>query len=151
MRTFSPLWSMIVYSSLWDESDCVVKVFMTMMALKDADHVYRGTAYSLAMQSRKSEVEVLEALKILSSPDERRVESQPFDGRRIESVEDGWLILTGEKYRKLVSEEMKKARNRRAQEAYRKRARDNKGPTQRETSQVRAFENGELPEEKLGE
>jgi hypothetical protein len=124
MNSFTPIWSKIVDSSLWDEEDWVIKIFMTMLALKDSDYVYRGTAYALGRQARKTEGEILEAWKILSSPDTRRIEAQDFDGRRIESVEDGWLILNAEKYRNLVSDEMRKARLRRAQAAYRERERN---------------------------
>lgn len=123
MRTWAPLWNGIVDSSVWDEPDFVVKVFLTMLALKDADHIVRMNAYQLSMRSRKTEAEVLEALKILSLPDTRRIEPQPFDGRRIQAVEEGWLILNGEKYRQMVSDEMRRARNRRAQAAYRERQR----------------------------
>lgn len=119
MRTWAPLWSGIVDSSIWDEPDSVCKIFLTMLALKDADHIYRGNAYNLARQARKTEVEVLDALKMLSSPDTKRVEPQPFDGRRIEAVEEGWLILNGDKYRSLVQLEMKRARNRKAQAVFR--------------------------------
>lgn len=112
---------MIVDSSLWREPDYVIKVFLTMIALKDEDHVYRGTAFALADRSKKTEAEVLDALKILSSPDTKRIEKQEFDGRRIESVEDGWYILNGVKYRELVQKEMKRARDRRSAKAYRER------------------------------
>lgn len=121
MRTWTPLWSGVVGSSLWDEPDFVLKIFLTMMALKDADHVYRGSAYQLGKESRKTEPEVLEALKILASPDTKRIEPQPFEGRRIQAVEDGWLILNGEKYRAQVQKEMKRLRDRRSQQAYRER------------------------------
>lgn len=121
MRTWAPLWSGIVASSLWDEPDHVVKVFMTMLALKDSDHVYRGDAYALSKESRKNELDVLEALKILASPDKRKISPQEFEGRRIQAVEDGWLILNGEKYRAQVQKEMKRLRNARAQKAYRER------------------------------
>lgn len=119
MRTWTPLWSSIVKSSLWREPDYVMKVFVTMLALKDWDHVYRGNAFALAEDSKKTESEVLQALKVLSSPDAIRHEKQPFEGRRIKAVEDGWLILNGEKYRALVSDEMRKARNRKAQAVWR--------------------------------
>lgn len=108
-------------SSLWDEPDYVCKVFLTMMALKDEDHVYRGSAYELGKRAKKTEAECLEALKMLSAPDKRRLEKQEFDGRRIEAVPDGWLILNGEKYRQLISREMKRVRDRRAQRARRER------------------------------
>lgn len=121
MKTWTPLWSSAVNSSLWDEPDSVLKVFLTMLALKDWDHVYRGDAYGLGKQSRKTELEVLEALRVLASPDTKRAVDQPFEGRRIQAVEEGWLILNGEKYRSQVSLEMKRRRNQRAQAAYRAR------------------------------
>lgn len=112
---------MIVDSSIWDEPDFVCKVFVTMLALKDCDDIYRGTAYQLATRSRKTEVEVLEALRILSSPDTRRVEKQEHEGRRIKLVEEGWLVLNGAKYRDMMREEMKRARWRRAQKKQREK------------------------------
>ncbi len=113
MDTFAPIFSKIVDSSLWDEPDHVVKVFLTMLAKKDMDHVVRGNAYNISKWSRKTEQEVLDALKRLSSPDTKRIEKQPHEGRRIKKVEDGWLVLNGANYRKLaqeVSERVRKAR-----------------------------------------
>lgn len=121
MNTWAPIWSAIVDSSLWEESGNVVKVFMTLLATKDSDHVSRLDAYRIHKKCNIDEVEVLEILKLLSSPDTRRKTKQEFDGRRIKAVEDGWLILNGQKYREMVSEERRKARNRRSQEAYRNR------------------------------
>lgn len=121
MHSWSPLWSGIVDSSIWDEPDHVMKVFLTMLALKDHDNIVRFNAYQLAIRARKTELEVLDALKILSSPDNRRVEPQPHDGRRIQAVEDGWFILNAEKYRAMVQDEMRKARLRRAQANFRRK------------------------------
>jgi hypothetical protein len=102
MINYVPIFSKIVDSSLWRESDCVVKVFLTMLAKKDGDHVVRATAFMIGEWAKKSEREVLAALKILSSPDTKRIEPQPYEGRRIQKVEDGWLILNGQHYRDLV-------------------------------------------------
>lgn len=113
MNTFAPLFSTIVDSSLWCEPDHVVKVFLTMMAKKDADMVVRGSAFNIAQWAKKTEAETLDALKILSSPDTRRIEKQLFEGRRIERVEDGWLILNGKFYRELMVKENERARKRR--------------------------------------
>lgn len=121
MKGWAPLWSGIVESSIWDEPDHVRIVFVTMLAMKDPDHVVRMTAYNIARASRKTETEVLEALKILMSPDTKRVEPQPFEGRRIEKVPDGYLILNGEYYRQMVSKEMTRIRNLRSQRAFRER------------------------------
>lgn len=144
MNTWAPLWSGIVESSLWAESDAVRIVFVTMLALKDSDHIVRASAFSLARRANKTEKEVLAALKILSSPDKKRVEKQPHDGRRIEKVEDGWLVLNGELYRAKVQEEMKKARWRRAQEAKRRRdgERGRSTPLPGEARAVEAMEAG---------
>ena len=119
MNTWAPLWSFCVESSLWDEPDYVVKVFLTMLAVKDQDNVVRFTAYQIGRKARKTESEVLDALKILSSPDKRRIERQKYEGRRIEAVEDGWLILNGAKYHEMVREEMRKNRLRKAQANHR--------------------------------
>jgi hypothetical protein len=112
MDFYTPLFSKIVDSSLWAEPDYVVKVFLTMLAKKDRDNVVRGNAYNIAQWAKKTEKEALEALKILSSPDKRRLEPQPHEGRRVERVEEGWLILNGKYYQEQMS-----VINRRAQKA----------------------------------
>lgn len=143
MNTWTPLWSKIVDSSLWGEPDHVCKVFLTMLALKDSDHVCRLNNYSLSLRSRKSEAEVLDALKILSSPDTRRTDGQEHDGRRVKLVEDGWLILNGEHYRSMVSREMTRQRNVRAQRAFRDRKNQIKSkPLKGETENVKRWQDG---------
>lgn len=149
MRNWCPLWSMIVDSSIWSEPDSVCKIFVTMLALKDSDDVCRLNAYQLAQRSRKSEREVLEALQVLSSPDTRRIEKQDHDGRRIQSHEDGWLILNGEKYRILMQDEMRKARWRRAQAKKREKERLKnlqQHPSAAERAHEKNFESGKEDE-----
>lgn len=132
MNTWAPLWSCIVDSSLWEEDGNVVKVFMTMMATKDSDHICRLDAYRIARKCHIDELVVLDILKLLASPDTRRKTKQEYDGRRIKAVEEGWLILNGEKYRKMLSEQARKARNRRAQAAWRERQKNHKGASSME-------------------
>lgn len=79
-----------------------------MIAKKDMDNVVRGSAYNIASWAKKSEAETLKALEILSKPDTKRLEPQPYDGRRVERVEGGWLILNGKYYQ----EQMQKANRR---------------------------------------
>jgi hypothetical protein len=154
MNTWSPIWSGIVDSSLWEEDGDVVKVFVTMLAVKDSDHICRLDAYRIAKKCNfKSEdggvdeVKVLRILQILASPDNRRSVKQEYEGRRIRAVEDGWLVLNGEKYRKQVSDEMRKARLRRAQTAYRNRQVKKGEPLKGEVKFVEALENGVNKEE----
>jgi hypothetical protein len=146
VNSFTPLWSGIVDSSIWDEPDHVVKVFCTMLALKDSDHVVRLNAYQLSKRSRKTEVEVLDALRILASPDQRRQEKQEYEGRRIELREDGWLILNGEKYREMMQKENERHRNLRAQAAWRRRQKQLQA---QET--MRRVRNGAIPGERANE
>lgn len=121
MRNWCPLWNGIVYSSVWSEPDYVLKVFLTMLALKDKFHIVSLTAYQLSRLSQKTEIEVLDALKILSSPDTKRLEKQEFEGRRIKAVPEGWLVLNGEKYNRLVQIEQTRRRNRESQQKWRDR------------------------------
>jgi len=110
---YAPVFAKIVDSSLWCEEDFVIKIFITMLVKKDRDNVCRGNAFNIAQWSRKTEEEVLKALKILASPDtKRRLEPHPFEGRRIQRVEDGWLLLNAAFYQN----EMRRA-NRRAYQA----------------------------------
>jgi hypothetical protein len=125
MNTWTPLFSKIVDSSVWTEPDNVVKVFLTMMALKDADQVVRYNAFAIGQRAHKTEAEVLEALEVLAAPDKKRIEPQPHEGRRVEKVEGGWLLLNGQYY-----EDMMRSINRRAyktgkQREYRAKGRGN--------------------------
>ncbi len=104
-HTWTPLWSMIVDSSLWqEEDDGTCKVFITMMALKDADHVVRLSAYKIGKRCNKTELQILAAIKVLSEPDTKRIEEQEFEGRRVQKVDGGWLMLNGQKYQELMQE-----------------------------------------------
>lgn len=91
-------------SSVWMEPYFVRVLWTTLLALKDSDHVVRLSAFKIASRANMSEQEVLDGLNILSAPDTKRLEPQPFDGRRIERVEEGWLVLNGEAYKKKAME-----------------------------------------------
>lgn len=103
MDFYTPIFSKIVDSSLWSEPDYVVKVFLTMLAKKDKDFVVRGNAYNISQWAKKTEKETIDAISVLASPDTRRIEKQPFDGRRIERHGEGWLILNGRHYQELMT------------------------------------------------
>ena len=141
MDYYTPLFSKIVESSLWDEPDYVVKIFLTMLAVKDRDWVVRRNAYNLAFLSRKTEEEVLGALKILASPDLRRKEEQKDEGRRIRKVEDGWLIINGSYYQEVMQRINGRLRNAERQRKHRSK----EPPTGREQRYVKALEEGDEP------
>jgi hypothetical protein len=147
MNRYAPLWSGIVDSSIWDEPDYVVKIFITMLAKKDLDHVVRGNAFNIARWSRKTEKEVLDALKVLAAPDKRRLEPQPFEGRRIERVEEGWLVLNGSNYVKAMQKANRNAYQAGKQREYRANAKLSSGtPLAGEGAYVAAERRGDLAE-----
>ena len=119
MKTWTPLWSKVVDSSIWLEDKNTRILFVTMLALKDRDHVVRHSAFELARKANLTEAEVIESLEVLKSPDTKRIEPQEFEGRRVEKVEDGWFMLNGEKYRKAMQEMFRKEYKRGKQAEYR--------------------------------
>jgi hypothetical protein len=113
LEGYAPFFSKIVLSSLWKEPDYVVKVFLTMLAIKDTNHLVKLSAYNISQLAHKTEKETLDALAILAAPDTRRIEPQPFDGRRIEKTPTGWLILNGKFYQDLMAEVNRRSYSRR--------------------------------------
>ena len=128
MNTWTPLWSKVVDSSIWLEDKNTRILFVTMLALKDRDHVVRYSAFELARKANLTELEVIESLKILQKPDTKRVEPQEFEGRRIEKVEDGWFMLNGEKYRKAMQKLYRREYKRGKQAEYRQKEPDDSEP-----------------------
>ena len=132
MDFYAPLFSKIVDSSLWSEPDFVVKVYLTMLAKKDRDQIVRANAYMIGCWARKKEVEVIKALKILSEPDRRRLEPQAHDGRRIQKVPEGWLILNGKYYQDLMVTVNRRAYKAEKERERRERLANRVGPNGRE-------------------
>lgn len=121
-----PVWSNIVESSLWEEPDFVIKVFLTMMVKKDADDVVRADPHRIAKWANKTEDEVIEALKVLEAPDRRKKTVQPEEGRRIRAVRDGWFIINAAKYREEMQNLFQRARKAQLQREYRHRQKEKK-------------------------
>jgi uncharacterized phage protein (TIGR02220 family) len=130
MNTWTPIWNKLPDSSIWLESKEVKILFVTMLALKDRDHVVRLNAFELSRKSNLTEQEVIDALEVLKSPDTKRLEPQEYEGRRIERVEDGWLILNGEKYREKIQEQRRREYCREKMREYRSRGSENKSESQ---------------------
>ena len=84
-------------------------------------------------------------MKILSSPDTKRIEPQPYDGRRIEKVAEGWLVLNGAFYRQMMGLATRREYKRVKQAEYRAKKRGKQLPG--EAAYVRAVEAGASAEE----
>lgn len=101
MNGFTKLFSQIVTSTIWSEpNDCRV-LWITMLALKDEANVCAATVPALAKLSNLSVEDCEQYLEKFQKPD-KYSRSQEFEGRRIERVDGGWLILNGQKYREML-------------------------------------------------
>lgn len=120
MNSFTPLSDGIVDSSIWESPDHVFRVFIGMLSIRGPGDVVRLDSYKLHRRLHMDHALVLDALRVLSSPDEKRP-GQPHEGRRLAAVDGGWLILNAEEYREKARVIMKRARDARAQANHRAR------------------------------
>ena len=74
---------------------------MTLLAISNADGFVSGSVPGLAAAARVSVAECDTALQKLASPDPHS-RTKDHEGRRIEAVDGGWLILNYRVYRDRV-------------------------------------------------
>jgi hypothetical protein len=145
MNTWTPLWSQIVESTLWEEPTDVRVLFLTMLAIKDPDHVVRMPFRRLVKKANMPPDVVRSSLNVLLAPDERSMDDQQYQGRRLEVVEGGWFILNGEHYRQEMSKLMRRLRKNELQrnDRAKKKALKRSTPLVGEERFVKADENGD--------
>ena len=95
---FTKLDSGIVDSSIWSEPNATRVVWITMLAKSDQNGYVACSYPGLLRASNVTKEEFEIAIEALESPD-KYSRTQDFEGRRIEKIEGGWLILNHEKYR----------------------------------------------------
>lgn len=98
MSGFSKLVPEIVMSSVWDLPTDIRIVWITLLALKDADGFVRGSAGYLAKVAKVPLEAVEQAMNLFTSPDPYS-RTPDNEGRRVEAVENGWNILNHRLYR----------------------------------------------------
>lgn len=129
MTGYTKLFQEIIGSSIWDEDDTTRIVWITMLALKNGRHVVNVTMKSLAMFSRVSVEACGAAIAKLEAPD-KESRSAEFEGRRIRAIESGgWLVLNGEKYSKMFSQDETRKYYAEKQSEYRARVKAGKSAT----------------------
>jgi hypothetical protein len=132
---YSKLFAKIVDSSIWLEPDHVRIVWLTFLAMKDQKgFVWISTPANVAIRARVSVEQAEDAIKRLESPDPYG-RTQEYDGRRIERVGDGWLVLNAKKYDDIVYQEHMRERNRIRQAAFREKNRDEPSNNERRTKE----------------
>jgi hypothetical protein len=98
MAGYAKLFSSILTSTIWGETHTTVRVWIAMLASADADGVVEGSVPGFARVACVTREEMQEALAVLHAPDPDS-RTQDHEGRRIETIEGGWLILNYAKYR----------------------------------------------------
>jgi len=118
---YTKLFSSIVASTIWREDDKTRLVWITLLALSDRDGYVAASLPGLADLAHVSIEDCEMAIGKLQQPD-KYSRSPEHDGRRIEAVEGGWLILNRAKYRDLVPAEHRREVDRLRQQRHRKRS-----------------------------
>ena len=95
---WSPLFGNILTSTIWQEPDATRIVWVAMLAMKDANGKVSASVPGLAHVARVSIEDTRKALKTLESPDPES-RTKEHEGRRIEKVDGGWIILNHFKHR----------------------------------------------------
>lgn len=106
MSGYVKIFSEIVESSIWDEPPETCKVWITLLALCDQDGYIRGSPGWLAGKARVPIEACREALNKFMAPDPSS-RTPDNDGRRIEMLEDGWLVLNYLNFRDRLSADPK--------------------------------------------
>jgi hypothetical protein len=109
---YNKLFTTILDSSIWLEPTHVRIVWITLLAAMDKDGFAHFSAVgNLSGRARVKDEEAADAITILMNPDPHN-QDQPNDGRRIERVPGGFLVLNAPKYRAIHDAEMQLEANR---------------------------------------
>src|SRR5258706_9424753 len=125
---YNKLFTKILDSSIWLAPDPHRLVFITLLAAMDEDaHAHFACVENLAARARVSIEDTRGAVQAFEAPDPFGPD-QEFDGRRIERVPGGWLLLNGAKYRGLVTRAIARDHTRERVRRYRDRKRAGNAP-----------------------
>lgn len=121
---YSKLFSSIVTSTIWREDDKTRIVWITLLALKNRFGQVAGALPGLAAMANVSIEDCAKAIEKLTAPDPYS-RTKEFDGRRVDVIEGGWLVLNHAKYRNAMSEDERRAYKRDWDRRKRKKIKDN--------------------------
>lgn len=113
MSGFVKLYGSILESSIWFENPWTRLLWITMLAMADADGLVMASVPGLAHRARIPLDECRASLRVLESPDPDD-RSGADDGRRIRVVPGGWQLVNYDRYRELRTERQVKEAERKA-------------------------------------
>lgn len=127
MNGYVKLFSGILTSTLWvKESNATKLVWITMLALKNRDHVVEASIPGLAKWAGVTDEECEDAIERLMSED-KYSRTKANNGKRIQEVEGGWLVLNGAFYKQKMSFEERREYKAGKQAEYREKKRARSG------------------------
>jgi hypothetical protein len=99
---YNKLFTKILDSSIWLEPQPTRIVFITLLAAMDEDgYAHFSAIENLASRARVSVTQCNTAVQTLSEPDPNSCDPE-FQGRRIERVPGGFMILNAKKYKSIA-------------------------------------------------
>lgn len=101
MLGYTKIFSSLVTSTIWQEPNDARVLWITILALREHDDVCRATIPALAKMCDISIEDTEKYLKKFQEPD-RYSRSQDCEGRRLEKVDGGYLIINAHKYKELL-------------------------------------------------
>jgi len=100
---YNKLFTKILDSSIWLESDATRLVWLTLLAAMDEDGFAQfASVANLAHRARVTLDACTEAVRCLEAPDANSGDPD-HGGRRLERVDGGWVVLNAGKYRLMVT------------------------------------------------
>ena len=148
MAGYTKLFESILDSTIWGESNETRIVWITMLAMRNRNHIVEASLPGLAHRARVKLEDTEKAIKKFLAPD-KFSRSSEHQGRRIELVDGGWRILNGDKYRRKLSEDDRREYQRVKQAEYREKKKELPGvgtPLAGEVAAVKALNNGDEKE-----
>lgn len=117
---YTKLFNSILHSTVWGEDNSTRIVWITMLAMCDKHGCVNAAVPGLARAANVSLEDTENALRKFLSVDPYS-RTPDHEGRRIESVQGGWVLLNHAKYRAMLSAEERKEYNRNKQAEHRAR------------------------------
>jgi len=121
---YTKLFSSIVTSTIWGESNATRIIWITLLAIADKNGEVQASIPGLARVASVPIDDCIAAIQCLLSPD--KFSRTPDDeGRRIEEIPGGWHLLNHRKYRDMASKDEAVISNAERQKRYRDRLKRN--------------------------
>ena len=121
---YTKLANSILTSTVWMESNETRIVWLTLLAMCDKNGEVQASIPGLANVARVTVKEAEEAIEVFLAPDPYS-STKTDEGRRIEEIEGGWVLLNHGKYRDFASDSDVKRKAAERQRRYRERQKRN--------------------------